>query len=120
MKNIREDLIRQKFWQVWKRTQLDAEYAQMYREMDELERQFESVMETLPDEIQDVIRDYVMKCESMSDRMLECACEEIVFPQDIWDDSPLPPGGWPACRIIDLDPEELAKMRGMPYNQSIQ
>ena len=104
MKNLREELIRQKFWQVWHRTQHDAEYARMYREMDELERRYESVMETLPHEIQDVIRDYVSRCEGMSDRMLECACEEIVFPYDIWDDSPLPDSGWPACRIIDLKP----------------
>ena len=31
---IRESLIRQKFKQVWDRTQLDAEYARMLREMD--------------------------------------------------------------------------------------
>ena len=104
MTNLREDLIRQKFWQVWHRTQLDAEYARMYREMDELERRYESVMEQLPDDVQDVIRDYVSRCEGMSDRMLECACEEILFPGDIWDDSPLPDSGWPACRIIDLKP----------------
>ena len=102
MKDIRQDLIRQKFRQVWERTQLDEDYAQMHRRMDDLEQRYESTMEQLPHAIQDVIRDYVSLCEAMSDRMIECACEEILFPDDIWDDSPLPPTGWPACRKRDM------------------
>ena len=53
----------------------------MYEQMADLERQFESVMEQLPHETQDVIRDFVMHCEDMSRRMLECACEELLFPE---------------------------------------
>ena len=83
MRNLRQDLIRQKYQQVWKRTQSDPEYARMYEEMAGLERQFESVMEQLPHDTQDVIRDFVMQCEDMSRRMLECACEELVFPDII-------------------------------------
>ena len=80
MKNIRQHLIRQKYWQVWNRTQSDPEYARLFREMDDLEKRYERLMETLPHEIQDVIRDYVTQCEGMNRRMLECACEEILFP----------------------------------------
>ena len=80
MQNIKQELIRQKYRQVWDRTQSDPEYARMLREMDELERRYEAMMEGLPHEIQDVIRDYVTQCEGMSQRMLECACEELVFP----------------------------------------
>ena len=79
MKNLRQELIRQKYWQVWNRTQSDPEYARMFVQMAELEQRFESVMEQLPDDTQDVIRDFVMHCEGMSRRMLECACEEILF-----------------------------------------
>lgn len=81
MKNLRQELIRQKYWQVWNQTQSDPEYARLFQEMADLERQFESVMEQLPYETQDVIRDFVMHCEDMSRRMLECACEELVFPE---------------------------------------
>ena len=80
MKNLKQELIRQEYWQVWNRTQSDPEYARMFAQMAELEQRFESVMEQLPDDTQDVIRDFVMHCEGMSRRMLECACEELLFP----------------------------------------
>ena len=82
MQNIKQELIRQKYWQVWNRTQSDPEYARLFQEMSGLEQQFESVMEQLPYETQDVIRDFVMHCEDMSRRMLECACEEILHPEN--------------------------------------
>ena len=81
MQNFKQERIRQKYWQVWNRTQSDPEYARLFQEMAGLERQFESVMEQLPYEMQDVIRDFVMHCEDMSRRMLECACEELFFPE---------------------------------------
>ena len=81
MQDIKQELIRQKYWQVWNRTQSDPEYARLFQEMAGLEQQFESVMEQLPYEMQDVIRDFVMHCEDMSRRMLECACEELLFPE---------------------------------------
>ena len=81
MQNIKQERIRQKYWQVWNRTQSDPEYARLFQEMAGLERQFESVMEQLPYEMQDIIRDFVMHCEDMSRRMLECACEELLFPE---------------------------------------
>ena len=81
MQNFKQERIRQKYWQVWNRTQSDPESARLFQEMAGLERQFESVMEQLPYEMQDVIRDFVMHCEDMSRRMLECACEEVLFPE---------------------------------------
>jgi 4-alpha-glucanotransferase len=69
----------QKYWQVWNRTQSDPEYARMFAQMAQLEARFESVMEQLPDDTQNIIRDFVMHCEDMSRRVLECACEEILF-----------------------------------------
>ena len=81
MQNFKQERIRQKYWQVWNRTQSDPEYARLFQEMSGLEQQFESVMEQLPHETQDVIRDFVMHCEDMSRRMLECACEELLFPE---------------------------------------
>ena len=79
MKNLKQELNRQKYWQIWKRTQSDPEYARMFAEMAHLEARFESTMEQLPHDQQDIIRDFVMHCEGMSHRMLECACEEILF-----------------------------------------
>ena len=83
MQNFKQERIRQKYWQVWNRTQSDPEYARLFQEMAGLEQRFESVMEQLPYEMQDIIRDFVMHCEDMSRRMLECACEELLFPEDI-------------------------------------
>ena len=77
----RRELIRRKYWQLWEQYQSDPEYARMYRKMDRLEWEFEEVMAPLPDQVQNVIRDFVMLCEDMNRRMLECACEEILFPE---------------------------------------
>ena len=74
MQNIKQELIRQKYWQVWNRTQSDPEYAHLLQQMGGLEQQFEAVMEQLPYEMQDIIRDFVTQCDDMSRRMLECAC----------------------------------------------
>ena len=81
MQNIKQELIRQKYWQVWNRTQSDPEYAHLLPQMAGLEQQFEAVMEQHPYEMQDIIRDFVAQCEYMSRRMLECACEELLFPE---------------------------------------
>ena len=81
MQNIKQERIRQKYWQIWNRTQSDPEYARLFQEMVGLEQQFESVMEQLPYETQDIIRDFVTQCEDMSRRMLECVCEELLFPE---------------------------------------
>ena len=48
MQNIKQELIRQKYWQVWNRTQSDPEYAHLLQQMGGLEQQFEAVMEQLP------------------------------------------------------------------------
>ena len=82
MKNLKQELIRQKYHQIWERTQTDPEYARMFGEMAVLEERFERVMEQLPHDTQDIIRDFVMLCEDMSRRMLECACEEILHPEN--------------------------------------
>ena len=81
MQDIKQERIRQKYWQAWNRTQSDPEYARLFQEMVGLGQRFESVMEQLPYEMQDIIRDFVMHCEDMSRRMLECACEELLFPE---------------------------------------
>ena len=81
MNDTRQEAIRKKYWEIWKRTQHDGEYARLFEEMGLLEPKYEAAIGNLPDEIQDLIRDYVNQCEDMSRRMLECACEEILFPE---------------------------------------
>ena len=78
MNNIPQEVVRKKFWEIWEETQDDEEYARLYREMDILEPRYEAAIAELPDEVEDLIRDYVNQCEAMSHRMLECACAEIL------------------------------------------
>lgn len=63
-------------WAVWTKGQSDPQYKLLYQQMYELEARFEEVVSQLDDPIQDMIRDYVMHCETMSWRMLEFACEQ--------------------------------------------
>ena len=69
-------------WLLHGPSQPDPEYALLFRQMNDLEKRCERIMETLPYDVQDVIRDYVNQCEDMSRRMLECACEEILHPEN--------------------------------------
>lgn len=79
MNHLRKQLIQQQYHQIWHEAQSDPEYAQLYAQMAELEPKYESVMEQLPWEVQDIIRDYVNQCEDMSRRILEFACEKMLF-----------------------------------------
>lgn len=64
----------EKVWQVWDIGQQDPKYAQMGEALRELEKQYELVLQSLPDTSRDIICDYVSLCEAMSWRMLEIAC----------------------------------------------
>jgi len=59
----------------------DGEYMRMLQENAGLERQFINVLSVLPTEQMDIICDYLMHCESMSDRVLELACIHMRFPE---------------------------------------
>ena len=68
-------------WPIWEMAQKDPQYAQMLKQLGELEQRYEEVLQTLPTEQQDVICDFVSQCEAMSWRMLEIACEERKKPE---------------------------------------
>ena len=76
--NVREKNIN--VWQIWDMAQKDPQYAQMLKQLGELEQRYEEVLQTLPTEQQDVICDFVSQCEAMSWRMLEIACEDRKKP----------------------------------------
>ena len=59
----------------------DAQYTKMLYRCAELEAKYESVLQILSTEQKDIICDYLMLCEAMSDRMLELACTYMRFPE---------------------------------------
>ena len=59
----------------------DAQYTEMLHRCAELEAKYESVLQILSTEQMDIICDYLMLCEAMSDRMLELACTYMRFPE---------------------------------------
>ena len=77
-----EDLIKKKFWTIWDLTQKDEQYAQMMDKNAILERKYDKVLQGLSYEHQDIIQDFLMSCEAMSDRMLEVACTLMRFPDE--------------------------------------
>ena len=68
--------IARRTWEVWEAGQHDPQYAQMLKELVRLEQKYDAVLQMLPVEQQDIICDFVSKCEEMSWRMLEIACEK--------------------------------------------
>ena len=59
----------------------DIQYSSMLRENAELERKYNAVLTEITTEQMDIICDFLMHCEAMSDRMLELACTYMVFPE---------------------------------------
>ena len=71
-----EKELRDKVWKTWESGQSDPQYAKMLEELFVLEKKYNAVLQTLSAQQQDVICDFVSKCEEMSWRMLEIACTE--------------------------------------------
>jgi hypothetical protein len=59
----------------------DDVYADLMQRCVELEARYESVLNTIPTEQMDIICDFLMHCETMSDRLLELACTYMRFPE---------------------------------------
>ena len=70
-----DDSTKKRAWEIWDAGQNDPQYRAMLEENRILEKKYFAVLETLPEEQQDIINDFVMLCEDMSWRMLEIACE---------------------------------------------
>lgn len=66
-----------KVWEIWNTAQSDPAYRKMLEEMKELEPDYQNLLETLPPEQQDIISDFVSKCEEMSWRILQIACGDM-------------------------------------------
>ena len=60
---------------------LFGEYTDMLIQCAELEAKYEAVLQMLSTEQMDIICDFLMHCEAMSDRMLELACTYMRFPE---------------------------------------
>ena len=72
-----------RYWDLRERVRSDPEYACMLEELQELEPLYESVLGGLTREQRDLIDRIVVLRESMGRRMLECACEELLFPETL-------------------------------------
>lgn len=71
---IIDDNVSKKAWKIWAVGQSEEQYARMLVQMKEMEARYEAVLQTLSNEQQDVICDFISQCEGMSWRMLEIAC----------------------------------------------
>lgn len=60
----------------------DDVYYGMLKECRELEKKYDAVLRTLPEEQRDIVCDFVSQCEGMSWRMLEIACTHMRFPKE--------------------------------------
>lgn len=58
-------------------TKKDLQYHRMMQEYKALEKEFDKTVGQLPDHVRDIVWDYVMLCEDMSERKLQLACTLI-------------------------------------------
>ncbi len=56
---------------------VDPAYQEMLMECRVLEKQVLAYLETVPTEINDLMWDFIMLCEAMSQRKLRLACEHL-------------------------------------------
>ena len=59
----------------------DGKYAEMMDRGVKLEAKYEIVLNELTTEQMNIICDFLMHCEAMSDRLLELACTYMRFPE---------------------------------------
>ena len=59
----------------------DAVYKEMLKICVEMETAYNRVLGEVSTEQMDILCDFLMHCEAMSDRMLELACTYMVFPE---------------------------------------
>lgn len=77
-----DEKARARFHRIWDLAQTDGQYASLGEENRTLERRYFAVLEAMPIEQQDIVQDFLMNCEGMSWRMLEVACETMLFPEE--------------------------------------
>ena len=77
----KHDKICEAYWDIRARVQGDPEYARMAAMLEELNPQYEALLETLPTESRQLMERCILLRESMGSRMLEWACEKILFPE---------------------------------------
>lgn len=70
-----------RFWLIWRIAQSDHIYHKMLEQIGPMERAYEKVLQSLTEEQQNVVCDFVSQCEGMSHRMLEVACKLMDFPR---------------------------------------
>ena len=70
---------RQRLYALWDQAQTDLKYKDMLKEMRELEKRYELVIDTLLEGDRDTVCDFVSLCEAMSWRILEIAAQKMVF-----------------------------------------
>lgn len=59
----------------------DHVYTEMLQRCVELEAKYESVLNTISTEQMDIVSDFLMHCEAMSERLLELACTYMRFQE---------------------------------------
>ena len=59
----------------------DEQYKDMLKQCAELEKEYNRVLGEVSTEQMDILCDFLMHCEAMSDRLLELACTHMVFPE---------------------------------------
>ena len=79
MKN--HDKVCEAYWDIRARVQDDGEYARMQEMLKGLEPQYAAALKKLPVKDRELVERYILLRESMSSRMLEWACEQILFSE---------------------------------------
>ena len=73
--------VTQRMWRVELLAAEDPHNQSMLQENAELERKYNEVLSTVSTEQMDIICDFLMHCEAMSDRLQELACTYMRFPE---------------------------------------
>lgn len=79
---MREQDAEKRLWKIWELSQTDPEYREMLLQMRQLETAYDGVLASLPEDQEDVIREFVSQCEAMSWRVLQIACMQMQFHKE--------------------------------------
>ena len=71
---MREQVFHEKVWKIWESAQEDPTYQKLEKESLFLEQLLKAHEDTIPVCVQDVLQEYLAKCEEMNWRVVEISC----------------------------------------------
>lgn len=74
---------RKRFHKIWRMSQVDPDYLRMLIRTEEVENEYVKQLALMPSDVRCLMQEYAAQCEILHWRMLQIACEQMRFPEEL-------------------------------------